>query len=421
MNIEQLAVWPDDRLFKRQAARALDGLLAGRGPSVSQGSWAVDSVGGNDAASGMSGAPLQSLTELGRRFAGKLIDPGISSITISLSGDFGEQALVLDLLAAHQVVVTVQGDVSTLHAGTIQTYTPFTPGTVRAALTDAVVADFSPYLWRRVRTAAGGVTWFTSASGASALLGQFYTYPYTATDPANGTSYTVDDLGTRIAGGVSVRVFGGARAVLKDLVFDVPTGKIAYYNLQAPYRTQLQFFGCLFAGIEGGTDDWHIMAGVAAFIACANAAGHFQWQGAFSTHGVCHQSSIVISVGGTLLSFGSVHDGNGTHKCRIILERGAYMEDLSHRGIFNQLNTSSSVLEILPGATYRSAAADASLWGTAGGIYGMVVRAGGKLLYTIKPTAPGSSQDAVVGGDVKSYAQIPYAHPVNGAIFAAYA
>lgn len=175
----------------------------GEGEGITQDAWYVDSVSGSDANSGANaGEALKTLAELDRRLgAGTIEQPTL----ITLAGDFSSEVLVLRCNsgfggASGILPLGIEGVTTQLATGTITATANQTIGDPSPPqLTDPGVADWTPYLTKRLRITAapnnpsdvGKIVWLKRDDGAGAVT---TSYAVEHLDPLNDQSLPSADL-----------------------------------------------------------------------------------------------------------------------------------------------------------------------------------------------------------------------------------
>jgi hypothetical protein len=173
---------------------------------LTQDAWVVDPLTGDDENLGDAAAPLLTFDELDRRIStGSLrssttvtVPAGATVSSINLSVDNGDDTL------------SIVGTPTVVYTGVIDTYTDRNHATpVASHLTDAAIADFTPYVGMRLRvtsgSSAGAIAWIASANPGGAGLNvarvsRFGSVPAAATSvpaavvPTHGTPYVIETL-----------------------------------------------------------------------------------------------------------------------------------------------------------------------------------------------------------------------------------
>lgn len=378
--------------------------VAGAAAFLAQAAWFVDPVAGNDANDGATSlTALRSLPELDRRISGRVFDPSVLTITITLlAGTYPDPLVLAPNLPTPAQSLTIQGVMTENYAGALTGFTAFNPaGGVRSVFTDAG-ADFST-LRQRIRMTSGpanaGVAWYNSiAAAVSAQPGPFALIAGTTSGiiPTVGDTFVLETPASVIPG-FDVRVDGLGGAFLRDL-------RIAGAGVKQCYLWALnngRIFGCAFDA-TGGTC---ALSGRLVMVACMSENGFFSVasDGAITmtTHHFFSQAQIV---GGYVNANNAIHDGNGTANVELFISNGAAVEDggtVSARCFFGCLG-GSELVELSDGGRWTLGSTNARFWGAAGNTStnALQVFNGCGLSYVTLPTATGGTpgQDVVLAG-----------------------
>jgi len=237
--------------------------IEGSATFITQSDWCVDSESGDDGNVGTTASPIKTLSELSRRWSGKVVASANVSPTICLLGTFPSSSLALNSTITRGQSLLISGSLTTVTVGTITTFT------ARAAASNTsatILADisFASYVKKRIRLTSGvnanAIAWvladlggnscrvscFVSNTNASAVL------------PSDGDTFVIESFPT-LVGGCQLDLGGGGRCLVRDLEFEAQTSfnQQAFYML--PTLSSFQgsgttwdgtsgFFGCLFAG-----------------------------------------------------------------------------------------------------------------------------------------------------------------------------
>lgn len=386
---------------------------------LTQTAWFVNSATGSDTNSGTTaGTALKTLAELARRWSGHVYSPAVSAITITLSGTFPTEYLILEASVPGTTTINIVGDATMQSSGSVTAYTAFSPSTgVRAALTDGA-QDFTTHVRQRIRMTSGaannGITWIGSLGGGVTIanVGQFYTRSLTASptlvNPGIGDTYVIETIATVIAG-YSIRL--GGRPIVTIENVDVTAQAPAGQNdaLVTGFNIRMRFFGCRFNSATAGV----FLMGNNELQACADegASGLTLQDGNYTMIGCCLFGFTQLSTKAACVAQHNMHDGNAVNACRLFLGNDAYLEDINHRGFFGCLG-GAELITIEDFAQYAASAAAARFWGTAGNTStnALRVRNGCGFSYVTKPTAMGVAPGADVvlaSGAAIAWAAVP--------------
>jgi hypothetical protein len=388
-------------------------------------------VNGNDANAGTPSAPLRTLTQLAFRWEGRLFDPALSSVNVSLLGSFTHQPLVVTGVFPGPIAVNVTGQMAVVGAGTITAWQAFVPGApgTRSALTDAA-QDFTPHVHRRVRitsgVAKGAVSRVCSLGGGPTVanVGKFYTSAGligTAVDPAPGDSYVVETFVSDVFAYHLVAT-GGQTVTLSDLVVRPGTGAVSLNNSTASANLTARLFGCDFDS-TGATEV--IATGDQTWIGCANVGdGAFQTTECFmSMKGHCSFGTLWHALGSHAQVTNMVHDGNGLVNASLrVTDQSQVADIVGFRAFFGVVNgVTDALVSVGSGGDVWGSEGSVQVWGSGNTTtYAFRVRNGGQCHYDTKPTVFGGTpgNDVKLGPSVLAYGAIPACNaPPDNAAF----
>lgn len=395
--------------WAQQLSDIVDRLLTDGRPYITQTEWYVDADNGSDANGGASWADaLKTPAQLAQRFYG-VFDPSATSVNVYLRGTFTEAIALHASFTDAAAVVTVRGELSTLHAGTITTYTAFDPTTdIRASVAESST-DLSAYVGKRLRVTSGAVegavTHVAAASGQTALVGQFSrvlsTGSVSTSNPTNGSTYAVEEYETEIpAFDIDIT---GARTVLRDLrihsTSDSSTIRSHMHgSFDAPASCNV--FGCEFVA-----DITTNLGGNCSLSSCRNTGGPLLFVGFFGrqTNHVA-MGPISFSDGSYAACFNNIHQGV---TATMSVDTGSTVEDLAHRGMFGVAG--SYAFSVTTMGRYFQLHVTDLLWGDNSSTYAVRVQGPCQFAYLGKPTISGGGlHDALIGGVEKDWAEVPY-------------
>jgi hypothetical protein len=392
----------------------IDALVRGSA-FITQDAWCVDSSAGDDRASGSPSSPLKSISELSRRWAGKVFDPELSTVDVLLRGSFRERGVLRGTFPGGYSVVTLRGEMTERASGVISTYTPFAPASgTRANLAGTV--DLSQHVGKRLRTTsgaqAGAVTFITSAAGSSGNIGQPFRLSTSASskgvpatsNPSNGDAFVVEGFATSLSG--YMLDLQGAITVLRDVRVDpllVDPGASSRCSMSGSfyYSPTSTAFGCDFdLGARNA-----LLGGIQSTAACrTSGTGALVFVGNNRALGLCAQGPVHATDHSHHVANACLHDGTNAY---LHVAAGAVVEDQIHRAFFGVGGDYAMRLYAL-GHLYQIH--DTGLiWGTGNtATTGVVVESGSVLEYGAVPDIGGPAQNLTVGGTVKTWGELPY-------------
>lgn len=395
--------------------------IAGSEPFMAQAAWAVDSVNGNDANEGTALSPIRTLTELARRWAGKVLLPSIAAATITLDGTFPSEVLALSGVEVQrgQSLVVRPATLTQVASGTITTYTP------RNAAADAsatILADisFAGHAGRRIQLTSGAnagavATVLADTGGNTCRVSSFATDVGTAVVPVDGDTFVIETIPT-VVGGVTIQTTGSGLVYVEDLELSaISTFQPNYFQ---PFgfvssganfgRGSAFFHRCKFSGVNT-----FLFAGGAGFTNCTFTANmSFRLGRYYLQHG-----AFVVGTLGLFNSGLSIQAGwfcfEGTAGVPITMLEQSSVSQLADVQMFACV--AANGIEIREGVWAQGSSV--RVYG-GGNTLTTAVKAfaDSAFLYQNKPTIVGTVQDALVGGTPKAWAAIPYIEPANNAM-----
>lgn len=396
---------------------------------LTQSAWFVNSATGNNNNDGASATTaLATIPELERRLNGRIYDPAVPAVSISIVGDFSAYSLMLAFtMTAPGATVDITGSMASVFTGTIATYVPFTPGALRATLND-LAANFGANKLTRVRMTSGaalnGVTHFASVAAAdTANIGQFYTSAGllgTKVNPANGDTYIVESYNTRLRDYIiDIR---GAIITLRDIRWVTAAASTSSSLSLAPDNFHLKVFGCQFA-CDGVLHD--IKGSQALICNLMTGAGAVQTLGdgfqSWKSNLISSGQPVIHAVGSNIQAVDNMHDGDGARNSGMrVIDNSEVADTTTQRCFFGVVNgTITALVRVSSGYYYSEGATQ--VWGAAGNTTtnAFQVRNGAGGTYTTKPVCTGNTpgvNDIVIGGVGMAWAAVPFinAAPNNG-------
>lgn len=390
---------------------------------IVQADWYVDSVAGDDENPGTAAAPLQTLSELAKRWSGKVLWSSVTAATIHLLGTFPTETLSLLTTIVRGQQLNITSTLTTEASGTLTTYTARNAAGNTSA---TILADisFATHVKRRIRLTSGANigarAWvLADLGGNTCRVSGFAATDGTAITPANGVTFVVESFPT-VVGGCAITPNGGGSVFVRDVAFQaqssflsqsfyiMPTGTVGM-TTGANFQNYGGFDGCFFTG----ANSIPLVFGQQLNCCGMNAGVSF-------TNGKHAIQSCAFYVSAS--SFNSVISFQAGYSCF----EGAGMS-LSGQTMLSQLVD----IQVFAGTGSRWAlVTDQSAWiyGAAVRIYGgsntftvaFEVRSGCSLQYiTNKPGITGNNpgvNDIKLGGVDTGWAAVPTITAANGAM-----
>ena len=429
-----------------QASHALDYLLATVAslligfPFLTQSTWYVDSVNGNDANTGATaGTALKTLAELTRRFQARLL---AQDTTINLSGTF-TNFLSLRCSITQGKTLTVQGTMTQASAGSITAaFVAYAPATnVDAKLTDAT-QTWATQVDRRIRmtsgAAADSIAWVLKDLGANvARVSQFVLRGIAGNSgkmvtPAQNDTYVVETYNATVYG-LDVVVGGGGNVYCKDfqVTGDTANGLPSRFEVCGLDGKAWVPRNCILDGVEflGAVQCYYWQA---SLVGCRQRCDLRFYQSTCAVFGhvlkqptgqalSCYLSSFAgcrILVCATIISQGATGISSGDGGVLFVVFDSAF----AAASIGGYDNTTNPIVEVGVVSACYLVVANAYIFGSGNTASSNTkVHNGGVIAYTSKPVVTGTGNDALVGGTAKTWGTIPYLEPANGAQITAYA
>ncbi len=371
----------------------------------SQAAWFVNSATGSDANDGLTAlTALKTLRELQLRLEGKLI---LVSPVVTLAGTFPGEALRIRAILANGQTLRVTAAATVLYSGTLSGATAFAAPATWAAITDAGVGDYAPYLLRRLRLTDGSnaISWVLERTAATdARVAQFVDANYTPIDPVGTETYDIERLDVEV-GGIELELptLGGqfsGESTVENLQIGGTSRAIPFIVTADSF---VKFFGCHLSKPSDVRESFFSLLG------CYDEAGRGYYHGKYYFFGGAASSTIVFA-GASLEMEGNFATATGA--ALFSVESGGVANPVGDHPFLGS-NTASEALVVLPGGLYRSLT---NVFGVdIATDTGINVYPGAQVIYNTKPTLAGTVNDTVIGNTPTAYAGVPYADPVNGA------
>ena len=337
--------------------------------SLAQTTWYIDPLGGNDAWTGTSATfvsgnvgPIRTAAEYLRRTG--LNRPIAVAITIYVQNDLpsGDPLILTGTCLTGTAGYTVIGNnLTPVYSGTVQTYTaPNAATNVLPQLTDAGVADWTPYAGKHVRMTSGpragqrGSFWVVkNVSGTGVVTTPEYQadafYNMTVFSPSVGETYEI--VNPRVlGGGLFVDItnqFQGVGCTI--LLCDLPNG-FGAGQLKSIFSLGIRYAFSTMSFLP-------ILSGFANFANCRwtggfviGAGGHAQCQGGYldncsltiESGGTFYNSFVPVTIraGSLLMGGNGIGNAGNTIYCR----SGGSLQTVDLVNYFSIINGSSLII-----------------------------------------------------------------------------
>jgi hypothetical protein len=391
-----------------------------------QATWNIDPSSGDDENSGLT---FETAVKTLAEFARRILDQEFNQdTTINILGNISEtDRPLLRFRIGDNGFVVFRGQRTSILTGTFTSVTDLDKTTDQPA---EVVDTAIPTSWaasgtvnKRIRITGGdregAISWVAkSLASKTARLSGWIADPWAvnpwnpfvnvaATDVQIGDPYVVESLTT-----------------MPDLLLDViishlyvgpSPSKLFFEDLAFPsdnYRPgHFRIYGKDWSTIFIGCDTGYLSptnASCVYFVGCRLAIPYEFYSGRVVVRGgiICGHLSIYENQVWDI-DLGTILQG----QYEVTVRGGQLTGEL---GVFD--TDEDWCIRVQAGGVVRST----YLWGGAGCTgYGIKVYSGGMVVYTNKPTISGSTGDAMVGGSVKTWAEIPFVNSSNNAIIVA--
>lgn len=391
--------------------------------------WYIDPINGNDTAEGSELFPLQTLSELARRWQGQIINV---PVTVHIIADLpatdyprfrfnvGEEGRVLfkghkTLVATGTLTAVTDRDPASnqqnevTDTGLADTWTALGYVELLIMTTSGVNSGASAWVAKDLGTSAARVSswledttvdtaveWDGKPANVDADVGDEYSL-YTLPD-INDLDFDVHIVGDWGAGWASAKVW------FEDISINAAEDRYIRLRVSGDFYA-FHFNRCRIGRVQPG------MGASIRYCGCKITQPFFGYQisadiiGGFCTSYACvYPTSSVIFRRSVLVHGGIYVQGGAIELCGNgvgVFETGSYPGiDLISAGVFSY-------------ATYPAAV----VYGDADTGVGVRVRAGCRFIYPAgnKPTITGTAGDALVGGIAKAWADVPFFDTTNGA------
>lgn len=386
-----------------------------------QSAWYINSSTGSDSATGASTAPLRTVGELLRRLRGVTVTS--ATVDVYLTGSFASETLHWDLTLDSNVYFTVYGVRTSVLTGTLTSGTqnwdytvPQDGRVIDSALatswTSSLGANLNGLI--KITTAGGAATaWITKDLGSkTARISSPMLSDFSAATIASGNAYTVYTL-TAVGADVAFNLKMGHNSYL--LINDCEIGTAGALHAVEITGGNSNFATCVINGLDVYANT------TASTLGCKLAHGPRPQRGAVlnSYHDLALSTSSPAQCrdGAQFYAFNLTCQGmqyacsGGTS----IVGSGGWL------AVYDpNVSASGNGVDVLAGATLKSAGRIFGTTSSTGSNSGIFVDACGRVAYNtsaanLLPAISGATNDTKIGGTVKTYAQLPYVDTTNGA------
>jgi hypothetical protein len=402
-------------------ARSFGGAATVGPNAAAQSTWYVNSSTGSDSAAGASTAPLRTVGELLRRLRGVTVTS--ATVDVYLTGSFSSESLYWDLTLDSNVYFTVYGVRTSVLTGTLTSGTRNWDSTVpqdgrvidsalATSWTSSLGANLNSLI--KITTAGGAATaWITKDLGSkTARISSPMLSDFSPATIASGNAYTVYTL-TPLGADVTFNLRMGHNAYL--LINDCEIGTAGALHGVEVTGGNSNFATCAINGLD-------VYANTsAATLGCKLAHGPRANRGGLlnSYHDLAISTSSPAQCrdGAQLYAFNLTCQGmqyacsGGTS----IVGSGGWL------AVYDpNVSASGNGVDVLAGATLKSAGRIFGTTSSTGSNSGIFVDACGRVAYNtsaanLLPAISGATNDTKIGGTVKTYAQLPHTDTTNGA------
>jgi len=371
--------------------------------------WYVDSVDGSDENDGSISSPLQSLTGLYKKIHGRVL---VNDTTFWLSGDFTGQQLALSCFVSPGKTMTIRGDVEQTHSGVFSAFTAWNAATAQiSVVNDGGVTDYASFIGHFMRMTSGPANGNSAPIVKAVAPGQARPGIFTSFDgvkatPVNGNTFVVENVITKIGGIDLGGVVGEGgnrdlfipRVLVRDLEIynpsqDLVFGRGAYIGTYV-YRVRF-----------GGTHFQEFADANVTLTSTYNVSGVqlvFR-SGWYFLYGHCDAEYINVLGGRVFNQEDLIHQGGGMGVAAC-----GQVTTVAPHGFFDVAGA-DNCLALEQGGNYSASQSGGRIWGSGNTVtHGIRIRSGCTLEYVTKPTVTGTN-DTIIGGDIKTYAQVPFA------------
>lgn len=386
-----------------------------------QSAWYINSSTGSDSATGASTAPLRTVGELLRRLRGVTVTS--ATVDVYLTGSFASETLHWDLTLDSNVYFTVYGVRTSVLTGTLTSGTrnwdstvPQDGRVIDSALATSWTASLGANLngLIKITTAGGAATaWITKDLGSkTARISSPMLSDFSAATIASGNAYTVYTL-TAVGADVAFNLKMGHNSYL--LINDCEIGTAGALHAVEITGGNSNFATCVINGLDVYANT------TASTLGCKLAHGPRPQRGAVlnSYHDLALSTSSPAQCrdGAQFYAFNLTCQGmqyacsGGTS----IVGSGGWL------AVYDpNVSASGNGVDVLAGATLKSAGRIFGTTSSTGSNSGIFVDACGRVAYNtsaanLLPAISGATNDTKIGGTVKTYAQLPYVDTTNGA------
>jgi hypothetical protein len=368
---------------------------------LTQTAWFVDSVNGKDTNNGLTSATaIRSLVELSRRWEGRVFNPSIGSVTVTLAGSFATEVLAW-LGVRNDIPITVQAAATLQGSGVVSAFTALAAPATDAKLTDATTpTNWAAHVGRRIRLTsgadAGSYAWvLKDLGGNQARVSQFIN-PTTlaAVSPGIGVTFAIETLDVPI-GGLNCFSSGTGTVTIKNV--GIATLASTTNLMFAAGGNPTAF---VIEGARLHTNSFLTSFSDSAFrmVACSNASQIFTGKGSVANFlGHAAFATINCQQGGDV-RFANV--ASCFQAARISIALAGYVDTSAIIAIFDLTGAGTSCIGIDTSSSMDIFATIMGINNTNTGP-GVQIRSGGKLTWSsagVIPTITATGGDLIIGG-----------------------
>jgi hypothetical protein len=388
-----------------------------------QSTWFLDPAGDDEFSGATALLPIKTFAELARRI-NKLSITQATTITLA-AGTYDD--LRLELTIPQGIFITIQGHVTTTYTGTVQSHVATVPSTnTRGQITDPGASYTDK---QRLKLASGAIAYVTRVIAPTnanvsrwGLDNPAVSITPTIVEPNDGDSYTMDTLDS-IIGQTDLIIHGGGVFLTREVTINAGSPSRAHRaHVDNGTASNVRWYSCLW---NAPTNNFYDYEGTIICSALAGTAVNFDGQGVIVLlRNSVIQSSVWSALNCFLDFFSSccIDGASSVAANNTGTGNGANIRQPGTGGTPSDLQmvdiSDAAAWEIFGGATVEFFTAQ-TVWGTNNTLTTatFIVRSGSNLLYTVKPIVAGGASDTQIGGNLKSYAQVPFYDTSHGCGF----
>jgi hypothetical protein len=396
---------------------------------IFQPNWYIDSVNGNDDFDGSTpSTALKTHRELEERWKDAVL---MNTITVNIMSNLDEtirlrNIRIVDGGGTVPFDLRYIGKPTVVYSGTLTSATPLIVSSSYPVIGDDTISSFAPFANGRVRITSG------SRANATAWIAEALPDPETAstsawfqidptvsnpainqvpTNPVAGDQFVIESLPTVRGFDCEItRLSLGSGNDFTHLVIDSleftttpETAIVVHSNTRHPSP---YFSRCKFGAHRS------IQVNTGYFVNCMYAAS-----------GATSFTGNAVMMGGMSTYFLGANDCRLTisqhfrfHKCISVMVIGPNCQVSSAQGGFAFTKCATTNLISISSGGFLQLLLNAVMWGEGNtSTVPVKIDAGGLMTYVTKPTLTGITlgNDIQIGGDIKSWADLPYTHPTK--------